>query len=211
MFIAITSRSCNGSAVRIKLSKPSGKIWLNWNWTKTKRKNPLDHCATLPRIKLGGKLLYSKYYFREILPTDAVWSWWSYIYHEFKDILFAVVAVNFPPSSPPPPPERDIHRTTSPTSLRPGFVKNTLTIVFTISRITFTVIKLSVDKEVLLKVLPQIQSRRQLGWQKWNLFISYGGNFRRHFGFFILNLRSVLPKSARACHMRWHRHSLSQN
>ena len=107
MFIAITSRSCNGSAVRIKLSKPSGKIWLNWNWTKTKRKNPLDHCATLPRIKLGGKLLYSKYYFREILPTDAVWSWWSYIYHEFKDILFAVVAVNFPPSSPPPlPPPR---------------------------------------------------------------------------------------------------------
>ena len=36
MFIAIISRSCNGQAVRIKLSKPWGKIWLK---TKTKRKN----------------------------------------------------------------------------------------------------------------------------------------------------------------------------
>ena len=36
MFIAITSRSCNGPAVRIKLSKPWGKIWLK---TKTKTKN----------------------------------------------------------------------------------------------------------------------------------------------------------------------------
>ena len=61
-----------------------------------------------------------------------------------------------------------------------GIVKNTLTTVFTISRITFTVVKLSVYKEVRLKVLPQIQSRRQW-WQKWNLSISYGGNFWRHF------------------------------
>ena len=61
-----------------------------------------------------------------------------------------------------------------------GIVKNTLTTVFSISRITFTVVKLSVYKEVRLKVLPQIQSRRQW-WQKWNLSISYGGNFWRHF------------------------------
>ena len=66
LFIAITSRSCNGPAVRIKLSKPWGKMVKNKNKNKKyiqQRKNSLakgrtysictegrrllDHCATL--------------------------------------------------------------------------------------------------------------------------------------------------------------------
>ena len=66
-----------------------------------------------------------------------------------------------------------------------GLTKNILTTVINTSGITFTVhsFKVIVEK-VLLKVLPQIQKRK---WcQKWNLFISHGGNCRRHFGLFIL-------------------------
>ena len=66
LFIAITSRSCNGPAVRIKLIKPWGKMVKNKNKNKKyiqQRKNSLakgrtysiytegrhllDHCATL--------------------------------------------------------------------------------------------------------------------------------------------------------------------
>ena len=77
LFIAITSRSCNGPAVRIKLSKPWGKMVKNKNKNKkyiqqkkkqlsqgsnlfhlhgrTSSATPLRHTA---RIKLGGKLLF---------------------------------------------------------------------------------------------------------------------------------------------------------
>ena len=100
MFIAITSRSCNGPAVRIKLSKPWGKMVKN----KNKNKKYIQH----PSHPNG-----------------------MFIARHLRHLFVA------------------------------GIVKNTLTTVFSISRITFTVVKLSVYKEVRLKVLPQIQSRRQ--------------------------------------------------
>ena len=88
--------------------------------------------------------------------------------------------------------ERKIHRTISPTTLGHWICQNTLTTVFNMSRITLKVLTFRVIvKEVLFKVLPQIQRRQ---WRKkWNLFISYGGNFRRHFC-------SPFARSPRACH-----------
>ena len=77
-----------------------------------------------------------------------------------------------------------------------GFVKNTLNTVIDISRITFKVLTFRVIvKEVLLKILPQIQ-RRQC-WQKWTLFISYRDNFGP-------TPFCALEKNTRACHTRWH-------
>ena len=75
-------------------------------------------------------------------------------------VICCYVVVNFPPSSSPHVQvfllfdscERDIHRTTSPI---------TLTAVFNISRITFTVLTFSVIvKEVLPKVLLQIPRKQ---------------------------------------------------
>ena len=62
------------------------------------------------------------------------------------------------------------------------------------SRIVFKVLTFRVIvKEVLFKVLPQIQRRQ---WRKkWNLFISDGGNFRRQFC-------SPFARSPRACNTR---------
>ena len=72
--------------------------------------------------------------------------------------------------------QRDVHRTTPPTSLR-NCVKNTLATVIIITY-TFLIFRVFVI-EVILKVLPLIQ--RGESWQKLNLFISDGGNFWRHF------------------------------
>ena len=69
--------------------------------------------------------------------------------------------------------ERDIHRTSSPTSLRHWICQKHSH--YRSHLLTFRVIV----KEVLLKALLQIQRRQW--WQKWNLFNSYTGNFRRHF------------------------------
>ena len=79
-----------------------------------------------------------------------------------------------------------------------GFVKNTLTSVINMIRITFTVLIFRIIvKEVILKVLPQIQRRK---WrQKLNLFISYEGDFWRHFVRFSF-ARRPLKKCARASH-----------
>ena len=43
----------------------------NRTWTICTESRFLDHCATLPRIKLTGKLLYLKYYFLESLPVHS--------------------------------------------------------------------------------------------------------------------------------------------
>ena len=77
-----------------------------------------------------------------------------------------------------------------------GFVKNTLH--YGSHLLTFRVIV----KEVLLKALLQIQGRQW--WQKWNLFNSYTGNFRRHFDCLSFARRPRKKKNARACHTRWH-------
>ena len=90
----------------------------------------LDHCATLPTKTLSGKRIYlkgsGKGYFREILPVDAVFVMNSKIYlrkiSQDNHLLLLSLLLLRPPfpwnvcfvdSS-----ERDIHYTTSPTSLR---------------------------------------------------------------------------------------------
>ena len=79
-----------------------------------------------------------------------------------------------------------------------GFVKNTYTTVINMIRITFTVLIFRVNvKEVILKVLPQIQRREW--WQKLNLFISYGGNFWRCFVCLSFAPRALASKKMRAC------------
>ena len=79
-----------------------------------------------------------------------------------------------------------------------GFVKSTLTSVINMIRITFTVLIFRIIvKEVILKVLPQIQRRE---WrQKLNLFISYEGDFCRHFVRFSF-ARRPRKKCTRASH-----------
>ena len=79
-----------------------------------------------------------------------------------------------------------------------GFVKNTLTSVINMIRIKFTVLIFRIIvKEVILKVLPQIQRRE---WrQKLNLFISYEGDFCRHFVRFSF-ARRPRKKCTRASH-----------
>ena len=78
-----------------------------------------------------------------------------------------------------------------------GFVKIILTTVMNKNRIKFIVLIFRVIvKEVLLKVLPQIQRRQW--WKKWNLFIFYGGNFLRHFVYLLFP--RALAKNTRLSH-----------
>ena len=48
-------------------------------------RRPLRHAAK-DNVKLV-KVICLKGYFREILPVDAVWTWWSCFYLKFKDIF----------------------------------------------------------------------------------------------------------------------------
>ena len=139
----------------------------------TEGRRLLDHCATLTRIKYGGILLFK-----------VLFSWNSangrclklvelylsriqrQIWGKLVIIIFLLLLLTFRPPFP-----KRFFCLSHPNGMFiarhlrhlfvAGIVKNTLTTVFTISRITFTVDKLSLDKKVLLKVLPQIQSRRQ--------------------------------------------------
>ena len=90
-----------GSAVRIKKKRPKGKIVFKKETKQKKKryketensvagsrirfictfKQLLDHCTTVTHMIWKFNFVISKQFFSAI---DAVWSWWSCIYHEFK-------------------------------------------------------------------------------------------------------------------------------
>ena len=90
-----------GSAVRIKKKRPKGKKVLKKETKQKKKrykatensvagsrtrficafKQLLDHCTTVTHMIWKINFVISKQFFSAI---DAVWSWWSCIYHEFK-------------------------------------------------------------------------------------------------------------------------------
>ena len=91
-----------GSAVRIKKKRPKGKIVLqkrdqtekkkryketenSFAGSRTRfictRKQLLDHCTTVTHMIWQINFVTSKQFFSTI---DAVWSWWSCFYQEFK-------------------------------------------------------------------------------------------------------------------------------
>ena len=88
-------RRCYGPAVRINGNKPKGENMIIWKKTKRNEKQ-LYNIRTwtiswtegrLLTTMISGKIILFKVFPREILPIDAVWSWWSYIYHEIKDMF----------------------------------------------------------------------------------------------------------------------------
>ena len=149
LFIAITSRSCNGPAVRIKLSKPRGKIWLK---TKTKTKNIYSKEKTAqPRVepipftrkdvicqttaphcknKVRWKIIIQSIIFVKFCQQTLFEAVVAVFIMNSKTNLrkisynyFLLLLLTFRPPFPPKiflfvSSERDVHRTTSPTSIR---------------------------------------------------------------------------------------------
>ena len=161
-----------------------GKLWLKKTKTKTKQESNLDHLHQAAKDNVKWENYYIQCIFlwnsagRRFLKLVKHWKMYLRKMRHNYLLLLLTFRPPFPPSFFP----FFLRTGYSSTSLRNWICQNwnTLTSVINMIRITFTVLIFRVIvKEVILKVLPQIQKREW--WQKLNLFICYGGNFWRQF------------------------------